>query len=212
MGRSYKSPLREEQARRTRATVLQAAREVFAERGYAATTVPEIARRAGVAVDTVYAAVGKKPVLFRLLIETAISGTDDVVEAERRDYVVRIRQAGSAREKLAIYASAIRTILERFAPLFVVLRDAAGQDAELDALWREISERRAANMLLFAQDVAATGELRAGVTVEELADVVWSTAAPDFYVLLVTERGWSAERFERWLADSWTRLFVGEVW
>ena len=101
---------------------------MFVERGYAAATIPEVARAAGVAVDTVYAAVGRKPVLFRLLIETALSGEDHPVQAERRDYVRRIRQADTAGEKIAIYAAAIRPIQERIAPLFVALRDASGQE------------------------------------------------------------------------------------
>ncbi|HEU4426082.1 MAG TPA: helix-turn-helix domain-containing protein, partial [Pilimelia sp.] len=71
--RGYRSPLREEQARRTRHAILDAARRLFGQRGYAGTTVAQIAAESGVAVDTVYAAAGPKPVLFRLLLETAIS-------------------------------------------------------------------------------------------------------------------------------------------
>lgn len=206
--RRYSSPGRAEQAAATRRTILQAAREVFVERGYAAATVPEIARAAGVALDTVYASVGRKPVLFRLLIETALSGADDAVAAERRDYVRLIRQAATAGEKIDIYVAALRPIQERLAPLFVALRDAAGQDAELTALWREIAERRAANMRLFARDLATTGELRADLTLDEVADVVWSTSAPEHYLLLVHDRGWTPERFEGWLADAWRRLLL----
>lgn len=207
--RSYRSPLRAEQALRTRRAILEAARAVFVERGYAAATIPEVARASGVAVDTVYAAVGRKPVLFRLLIETALSGEDHPVEAGQRDYVHRIRQAATAGEKIAVYAAAIRPIQERLAPLFVALRDASGQDAELAALWQEVAERRAANMRLFAQDLAATGELRADLTLDEVADVVWSTNAPEHYLLLVHDRGWTPERFEQWLADAWRRLLLG---
>ncbi|GAA3585927.1 TetR/AcrR family transcriptional regulator [Nonomuraea rosea] len=206
--RRYSSPKRAEQALQTRSAILKAARAVFVERGYAAATIPEVARAAGVAVDTVYAAVGRKPVLFRLLIESALSGGDHPVEAEQRDYVQRIRQATSAGEKIAIYAAAIRPIQERIAPLFVALRDASAQDAKLAALWREIAERRAANMRLFAQDLAATGELRTDLTLDEVADVVWSTNAPEYYLLLVHDRGWTPERFETWLADTWRRLLL----
>ena len=84
--RRYRSSLREEQAQRTRLAILGAARQVFAEHGYAATTIAQIAASAGVAVDTVYASVGTKPVLMRLLIETAISGIDNAVPAEQRDW------------------------------------------------------------------------------------------------------------------------------
>jgi AcrR family transcriptional regulator len=64
--------------------------------GYAVTTVADIARRARVAVDTVYAAVGRKPALLREVLETAISGSDEAVPAEQRDYVARVRGNGSS--------------------------------------------------------------------------------------------------------------------
>ena len=108
--RTYRSSVREEQARRTRLAILDAARLLFTEQGYAATTIAQIAAGAGVAVDTVYAAVGAKPVLARLLMETAISGTDQAVPAEQRDYVQRVRAAATAREKIHIYATAVTEV------------------------------------------------------------------------------------------------------
>src|SRR5215475_10904619 len=88
----YHSPRRAEQAVATRRAVLDAARELFIEQGYAVTTVADIARRARVAVDTVYATVGRKPALLREVLETAISGSDQAVPAGQRDYVARVRE------------------------------------------------------------------------------------------------------------------------
>lgn len=206
--RSYRSPLRDERARQTRKAILAAARRLFTEHGYAGTTVAEIAAEAGVAVDTVYAAVGVKPVLFRLLLETAISGTDEAVPAEERDYVQRLRAQPRARQKLETYAAAVRAIAERQGPLHLVLRDAAAQAPELARIRDEIAVRRAKNMRLLAQDLLATGDLRPELDVEEIADVVWSMNSAEFYHLLVHERGWSPDRFQRWLADTWCRLFL----
>ena len=208
--RSYRSPLRNEQARQTRRAILAAARTLFTERGYAATTIAEIAAKAGVAVDTVYAAVGAKPLLFRLLLETAISGTDEAVPAEERDYVRRIQSQPRARQKIETYAAAVRAIAERQGPLHLVLRDAATQAPELARIRDDIAARRAKNMRLFAKDLIATGDLRPDLDVDEIADVVWSMNSAEFYHLLVHERGWSPERFERWLADTWCRLFLAE--
>lgn len=208
--RGYHSPLREERARRTRQAILVAARSLFAAHGYEATTIAAVAREAGVAVDTVYGAVGTKPVLFRLLLETALSGTDEVVAGEDRDYVAQIRAAVGAREKLALYAAAVRRIGERMAPLHLVLRAAAASAPDLAAMRDEISLRRAANMRRLVADLAATGELRPDLDLAEVADVVWSTNSAEFYGLLVLERGWSPARFERWLADAWCRLLLVE--
>src|SRR5450432_2463834 len=89
--RVYDSTLRQKAAQATRRAILESARRLFLERDYAGTTMPAIAEAAGVALDTVYAVVGKKPALFRLLVETAISGQDETIPAERRDYVRAIR-------------------------------------------------------------------------------------------------------------------------
>jgi AcrR family transcriptional regulator len=206
--RRYVSARRAEQAAATRRAVLDAARELFVEQGYAATGISAIAERAGVAVDTVYAAAGRKPVLLRALVESAISGTDEAVPAEERDYVKRLRSAPTAREKVEIYAAAVAAIGVRLGPVHRALAEAAITDADCAALKAEISARRAANMRLLAADLRGTGELRPDLTDDEVADIVWSMNAAEYRALLVDQRGWSAERFGDWLADAWTRLLL----
>jgi AcrR family transcriptional regulator len=206
--RPYRSALRTEQAAATRQAVLEAARELFTAQGYRATGVAAIAARAGVAVDTVYAAVGRKPALMRHLVETSLSGSDDVVPAEERDYVRRLRAAGSAREKIRIYAAAVAAIGIRMAPVHRALAEAALTDPDCAALRAEIDARRASNMRLLAADLRATGELRPDLTDDEVADIVWSMNAAEYRALLVDGRGWSPERFGAWLADAWVRLLL----
>jgi AcrR family transcriptional regulator len=206
--RSYASLLRREGAEITRREILAAARKMFSENGYAATTMPAIAEAAGIALDTVYASVGKKPALFALLVESAISGTDVAVPAEERDYVREIREEPDASKKLEIYAAALRRIQERLAPLFRVLREAAPLDPRLGELWKEIADRRAKNMKLLAQDLLETGKLRSDMSVEMVADVLWSMNSPEYFLLFVEGRGWEPELFERWLKDAWCRLLL----
>jgi AcrR family transcriptional regulator len=206
--RRYDATRRREAAARTRRAILDTARRLFVERGYATTTMAAIATEAGVALDTVYASVGPKAALFRLLLETAISGQEHAVPAEERDYVRRFQAEPDPARKLTIYAGAVTRIQARLAPLFVVAREAAPSDAGLGALWREIGARRAANMRLLAQNLAATGRLRPELAVDDVADVVWTMNSSEFYVLLVLERGWPPERFEFWLADAWQRLLL----
>ena len=206
--RAYDSTARKAAAQATRQSIIDSARRLFLEIGYAGTTMPAIAQAAGIALDTVYATVGKKPTLFRLLVETAISGRDEAVPAEERDYVRAIREEPDAARKLQIYAAALRAIQPRLAPLFRVLQAAAPLDPNLKALWQEISQRRAVNMRLLAKELAATGQLRVGLSVSAVADIIWSTNSPEFYLLLVDQRAWSEEEFERWLADAWRRLLL----
>jgi AcrR family transcriptional regulator len=208
--RVYRSSVRAAQAQRTRRAILDAARGLFSTQGYAATTVSQIAAGADVAVDTVYAAVGTKSAVFRLLLETAISGTDQAIPADEREYVRRLRAEPSARGKLKIYAGAVRIVAERMAPLQLVLRDAAAQEPELARMRDEISHRRAGNMHRLAEELIATGELRSGLEPDEVADVIWSTSSAEFYALLVRERGWSSAQFEEWLTFTWGMLFLAK--
>jgi hypothetical protein len=122
--------------------------------------------------------------------------------------VLAIRAEPDPRQKLTIYAGAVRQTQERLAPLFRVLREAAGIEPEITAVWNEISARRAANMRAFITDVNTTGALRDDLTVERAADIVWTLNSSDVYLLLTEERGWSPEEFERWLADAWARLLL----
>ncbi|MET1038967.1 MAG: helix-turn-helix domain-containing protein [Aeromicrobium sp.] len=206
--RRYRSPARAEQSERTRAAILAAARELFTTQGYARTTVRQVADAAGVHPDTLYAAIGRKPQIMRALVEAALSGQAEPVEAQERDYVQQIRQSSRATEMIEVYAAAVTAIQQRLAPVFAALRVAADSDASCAALWHEVSERRAANMLLFAADLRSTGDLRDDLSDQEVADVVWSMNAAEYWDLLVVRRGWTAERFAAWLADAWRRTLV----
>ena len=206
--RSYDNSARLEQSKETRQAILDATRFLMLERGYRATTVADIARRAGVHVDTVYALVGRKPVLLRELIEHAISGTNEAIPAEQRDYVAAIRAEPDPRRKLAIYAHSTREIHARLAPLLLALRDASTTEAEARAVWDEISERRAMNMRELAKDLKSVGGIRSGLSIAEAADTIWVTNSAEVYVLLTAERGWTPHRYERWLVDTWSRFLL----
>lgn len=210
-GRRYDSVGRRTQSSETRQRIVDAARGLIIERGYRATTVADIANAAGVHVDTVYRLVGRKPVLLRELIEQAISGVGSAVAPEERDYVKAMRAEPDARRKLAIYARATREIQARMAPLFLSLRDASTTEPEAADVWREIGERRAANMRRLVADVRSAGGLRRGLSIDDAADIVWATNSAELYVLLTVDRGWAPARYERWLADMWSRLLLPDA-
>jgi len=206
--RRYDATRRRQAAARTRAAILDAARELFTERGYTATPMTAIADRAGVALDTVYASVGRKPELARLLIETAISGTNNAVPAPQRDYVKAIRAATDADTKIELYAAAVAATAPRLALVHSIIQQAAPAAPELAAMWREIAERRAANMRRFVADLATVARLR--LDPDQAADIVWATNANEMYQLLVGQRDWTPERYERFLADTWRRLLLAD--
>jgi len=205
--RRYDATGRRQAAARTRSAILDAARQLFAEHGYTATPMTAVAGRAGVALDTVYATVGRKPELARLLIETAISGTDQAIPAEQRDYVQAIQAAPDARTKIAILAAAITAIAPRMALVLGIIQQAAAEP-ELAALRTEIAERRAANMRRFVADLATAAPLR--LDPGQAADIVWATNSAELYQLLVGQRGWTPQRYEQFLADTWQRLLLAD--
>lgn len=206
--RRYDASGRRAAAASTRARILAAARKLFVVRGYPGTKMEDVAADAQVALDTVYASVGTKVKLFRLLVETAISGTDRPIPAERRQYVQFIKAERDPARKLEMYARAMAVIQGRLAPLVAILRSAAPAHEDLAALWRRISSRRARNMRKLVADVAEAGALRPGVAPEEAADVVWAMTSPEVYVLLVGERSWPSERYVRWLSDELRRYLL----
>src|ERR1700730_1236139 len=166
MAHTSQSPRSDKNARRaqsgqTRQRIIEAARQLIVSRGYRATTIAAIAAAADVHVDTVYELAGRKPLILRELIEQAVSGTDHPVAAEERDYVQAILAEPDPAAKLAIYAKAVRDTQARMAPLFLALRDASATEPDAAQVWREISDRRAANMRKLARDLAGAGGLRA---------------------------------------------------
>jgi AcrR family transcriptional regulator len=206
--RRYRSARRAERAGQTRSMILAAAREAFLSSGYSTATVGGIAAAAGVHVDTVYASIGRKPDLIRAVVESAISGTDHPVPAEARDYVRRIKQAGSPSEMIEIYAGAVASMAPRTAPVFAALRTAGLTDPDCAALYSEISGRRAANMRRFAADLRAAGGVRTDLDDAQIGDLVWATNSEDYYRLLVVDRGWALEAFRAHLADLWRRMLL----
>lgn len=202
--RAYDAPARRAAAEDTRARILQAARELFTAGGYAQTVVSAIADRARVSLDTVYAAVGPKPRLLLAVIDMALADAPTPVLAEERDYVRDIRAAPTAAEKIQTYAAALGRRMPIVAPLLLALRDAGLSDPDCRAAWEQVTERRAANMLLFAADLRATGGLREDLSDQQVADLVWATNSPEFFALLAA-RGHTADSYARTLADLWTR-------
>jgi AcrR family transcriptional regulator len=205
--RSYRSPQRREQASATRLSVLAAARDLLQDKGYAATTVADVASRAGVSVDTVYASVGRKPELVLAVIDMVLGGAAEPVPAEERDYVQTIRGEPTVRGKIEIYAAAVARLVPRTAALQEALRKAGDTDTGCAATWQALVTRRAANMRLFAADLRSTGGLREDLTDDEVADLVWSTNAAEYWLLL-DQRGWTPARYEALLVDLWSRILL----
>lgn len=205
--RRYHSPTRQAAAQQTRRAVLDAARELFSTRGWAGTPVSEVARRAGVSVDTVYTSVGRKPALLVAVVDSELAGGGDPVAAEQRDYVRRVRETTGGIARIEVYAAALAERLPRTTPLLLALRVAADADPECARAYASVTDRRAANMQSFAADLRATGDLRADLDDDAVALLVWSMNGPEYFSLLA-DRGVTPAAYGRLLVDVWCRTLL----
>ena len=206
--RRYDASGRQASARRTRRRVLAAAHHLFVKRGYAQTTMVAIAKRAGVSIETVYESVGGKAQLVRYLVETALSGTDEPVPPEQRRGIAEIHAEPSARRKLVLFAGVVRPMLQRLAPIWQVVAEAAPHDADLRAMLLQLRGRHVSSMRMVIEHIATAGQLRSNISIDTARDVLWAMNSPEFYWLLAVGRDWSGEQLEEWLADAWQRLLL----
>jgi AcrR family transcriptional regulator len=200
--RRYDSSRRQEQARHTRAAVVQAAHQLFLERGFAATTMPEVASAAGVSVQTVYKAFRNKPRLAKAVFDLAMAGDDEPVPMLQRASLGTVRDEPDPRARLRRYGEFLTEVAPRHVPVQLVIRDAATTDPEARAVWAELQAERLNGMTMFARALHDDGHLRPGISTNEARDVLWTYNSAELFQLLVHQRGWSPERYGRWVADA----------
>jgi TetR/AcrR family transcriptional regulator, regulator of autoinduction and epiphytic fitness len=203
-----KPTLRDEQARRTRRSVLDAARELFIREGYAATRMAAVAARAGVSVETVYKVFGNKAKLVKAVFDVAVVGDDEPVPMLQRQLVRDIDAEPDPARKLERYGQHIAEVNLRVGPLLLVVRDAAVSNADAARVWTQLQVERARGMLLFATKLDESGFLRPGVTVEEARDVLWAFNSVETWDLFVNQRGWAYERWGDWLGRQLTAALL----
>ncbi len=193
--REYHSPLRRIQAVHTRAAVLDAATRLFAERGWAATGMRDIAAEAGVSVETVYRGVGTKAEVLKQALDIAIVGDDEPVDLTARPEF-QAMSAGDLGTRAAAAADLSATVNERTVGLLRTLREAAGRDPALAA---RLEETRGGHRAT----VRAGAPLVAGRALDDTeADGFWAVLSPEVFELLTGSAGWSTQQYRRWLAGA----------
>lgn len=199
---------RAEQGERTRLRILEAATALFDRRGYTATTIEAIAAEADVAVETVYGRFGNKVNLLRSILDRAIAGNDDTAAILDRPEVTVIREEPDQAEQVRLLARVSRTILERTGQAHRILRSAMFSDPAAFELASVDRQRRHRTQTAFVELLSSNKPLRPELSISDAADTYAVLANPQTFALLVGEQGWSPEKFERWLADSLTRLLL----
>jgi AcrR family transcriptional regulator len=201
--RPYDATSRRERAaderQETRRKVLAAARRLFVEKGYTATTVSAIAKEAGVALQSIYKAGGSKAELMHHVIDIAVGGDDeDVLVQDRPGFAVMAAEPDPA-AKVRILASMICDIQERLAPLNRANAEAAAVDAAAADYWRNAHLLR---LETFGAAVRMLPEDRLRGTYEGATSTAWAIGSTEVYRLMTDVRGLDQEQVRAWLAET----------
>ena len=199
--RSYDSPLRRDQAARTRRQILDSAKELFERDGYAGTSMAAIASAAGVSLKTVYLVFETKSGLLRALWHLLLRGEQDTVPVGEQSWYRGVLDEPDPERQLRLNARNSLMVKTRAGGILEVIRDAASSDPDIAQLWARIQTEFHDNQRAIAQSIADKHALATGLEVTSATDILWALNHPTLYSLLARERGWSAERYERWLAD-----------
>jgi AcrR family transcriptional regulator len=200
--RTYDASGRQRRALETQERVLEVARELFATRGYAETKIEEIAKEAGVAVPTVYAAFQSKRGLLDALMKRLVAGIPGgppkLATAEARAALAET----DPRRLLALVVGDLVQVQDRVTPTYEVLKHAARVEPVLAELLARLQQYRLGNFMAVAKRLGELGALRSGLSPDRAARTIWAIASPEVRQLLAQQAGWSAETYREWLEDT----------
>lgn len=194
-------------ARETRHRVIGAAHELFLEQGFPATTIRQVAERAGVSAETVYKGFRGKAGLLKAAYDVAMAGDDEPTPIAQRPEARAVQAATTPAGASAAYADLAETLVGRAGPLTRVVLAGRGASAEVAEFAETIDAERLAGAGAVVGHWAANGWLRPGMSTERARDVTWMLTSPAVYVMSV-DRGWTTREYRDWLADALASLVL----
>ena len=197
-------PTRKEQAQATRARIADAARRLFAERGYQATTMSQIAKEAGVAVQTVHFVFHTKPDLLREVVDRAVRG--EVGDPEQQDWFRLLADQVDGRAALSVIVENVTPILARVAPVAWVMRSAPDEDVAAVFARGEQLRREAYGRMIGS--LVKGGWLRDDLDEQRATDLLLFVLSAESYRILVDEYGWERGAWEAWALEALGVLLV----
>lgn len=209
--REYDSTRRQAQADETRRHILEAARKLFTERGYAGATAEAIAVEASVALQTVYAIFkNKRKILVSLMNVSSPTGNEDHIPITERSGPQAVARETDQRRQLQMFAEVVAYNLDQVAVISRIMVEAAKTEVEIDRILQKLNKQRLEHMTLAVQQIAANGPFRENMDEAYATDTVWTLASPEVFLLLVQNRNWSKEKYAGWLADTLIRTLLPE--
>ena len=189
--------------------MVDAARTLFLERGYGATTMEAISAEADVPAATVYRLFSSKHGILKALLDVSIVGDDEAVPLSDRPQVQALLADPDPTVQLAGFVAVAADVNSRVAPIYRILVSAASADADAAALLDELTRQRQAGQRVIASALVGAGALRPELRERDAADIIHALLSPELYRLLVVDRGWKQARYERWLVHVLSEQLVG---
>jgi AcrR family transcriptional regulator len=198
--RTYRSPLRAEQAAATRERIIDAARALLVERGFAATKLDQVAADAGVALPTLTGYFPNKAALLEDVLRAVVSGDAADEHPSIGDQLKTALVIADPAELLSAVATIFRVANERAFELFEIMRKAAAADPKIEERRQRGAEDRRRDQSPIARHLKRQGALRSDLSERQAVDILWLYSSADVYRLLVHDSRWHAARYEQWLA------------
>jgi AcrR family transcriptional regulator len=200
--RSNQGTAPQARTRHTRSAVVEAARTLFLERGYAGTTIEAISSLSDTPQATVYRLFASKLGILKAVLDVSVVGDDQAVAMLDRPEVLALLSDRDPKKQLAAFAALVRQIMSRAARVHRILAEAARSDEDAASLQAEIARQRQDGQRRIARSVAGSERLKSELREQDAADIIYALASPEVYGLLVFDRQWSGERYEQWLRAS----------
>lgn len=197
--RRYDATRRRERARDNRRAVVAAARELFERDGFRPTTLAAVADHAGVSVKGLYKSFGSKAELAKAVFDHVIAGDDEPVPVAERPEQIAVRTEPDVRRKIDLFVGGLARRQDRSARVQRLIRDGRHVDDSLVAVWDQLSNEALVGATIIGRQLLDTGQLRDGIDLDEVRDVLWNYMAIDTYDRLVVARGWTLERYSAWV-------------
>ena len=202
--RAYDARGRQAQARETQRHIAEAAQALFVERGWGATSIRDVADRAGVSVQTIYNAFeGGKAAIFGRVMDIAVVGDDAPVALRERPEYTAMFETQDPKKVLSLAVGLALGLYRRLEPLIPTIRAAVWADQAIADSWQaNYGRSRYEGMQAWVGRLGELGALRAGVDVTRASDIAWTVLSVETYEALVIVRGWTPDEYEAWVLDT----------
>ena len=206
--RKYDSSRRRAQALESQTQIIETARDLFIEHGYAGVSIEAIAHQAKASPETIYSVFKNKRTILARTMDLAAGTDDNPIPVILRSYIQEVTSERDQHRQIQMFASRMQMFFSQVAPLVGVIRDAGKTEPEIKKLLNKYLDDRYQGMGFFIDCLLANGPLRNGLSKLSAVETIWALASAEVYNLLIMERGWSEEEYEIWLAETLARLLL----